>query len=91
MTITLDLPPGMEAALEEEAARQGLTLDSFARQAVQEQIDDLKNRRIPQSLDEIKPRTPLPPGKTIKDMLPTEPWPGDETIEELLAALKAMG
>ncbi len=27
---------------------------------------------------------------TIHDLLPREPWPGNETDEELLAALKAM-
>ncbi len=47
--------------------------------------------RVPQSLSELKPRVQPPPGKTIRDMLPKEPWPGDETDEELLAALKAMG
>lgn len=47
--------------------------------------------RVPQSLSELKPRVQPPPGKTIRDMFPKEPWPGDETDEELLAALKAMG
>ncbi|MDQ2799396.1 MAG: hypothetical protein M3Y13_07110 [Armatimonadota bacterium] len=92
MTITLDLKPEEERGLREEAARQGTTLDEFAQQALMDKmISDLKNQRIPQSLNELRPRTPLPPGKTIKDMLPIEPWPGDETDEELQAALKAMG
>ena len=52
--------------------------------------EELKNWRTPQSLDELKPRVEPPPGMTIRDMLSQEPWPGDETDEELLAALKAM-
>ncbi len=48
----------------------------------------LKDRRIPKSLDEIKPRRLPPPGKTAMQMI-VEQWPGDETDEELQAALKA--
>lgn len=91
MTITLDLKPEEEQELREEAGRQGATLDDFAQQALMEKlIAGLKNRRIPQSLDEIKPRRLPPPGKTAMEMIVGQ-WPGDETDEELLAALKAMG
>ncbi len=63
---------------------------SAGRPTPEEIAEDMKNWRTPQSLDELKPRVQPPPGKTIRDMLPREPWPGDETDEELLAALKAM-
>ena len=53
-------------------------------------IPGVNDYRVPQSQEELGPRVKPPPGKTIKDMLPTEPWPGDETDEELLVALKAM-
>ena len=56
-------------------------------------IAGLRNRRIPQSLDELKPRDPLPPGMTLKDIrdaLPDVEWSAEETDEKLLAALKAM-
>ncbi len=53
-------------------------------------IPGVNDHRVPQSLEELRPRVLPPPGKTIRDMLPTEPWPGEETDEELLAALKAM-
>jgi len=91
MTVTLELTPELEAAWEEEAAKLGLTLEELMRQAaMQALIAGLKNRRIPQSLDEIKPRRLPPPGKTVWDMIVGQ-WPGDETDEELQAALKAMG
>ena len=40
------------------------------------------------SLSGLRPRR-LPPGMTAKDVLAL-PWPGTETTEEMLAALKAM-
>lgn len=65
--------------------------DLWAEKPTPEQIaEELKNWHTPQSLAELKPRVQPPPGKTIRDMLPREPWPGDETDQELLAALKAM-
>ena len=54
-------------------------------------LEGLRNWRKPESLDELKPREPLPPGKTLKEFREElGPWPGDETDEELLAALKSM-
>ena len=65
--------------------------DPFASKPTLEEIqEELKNWRTPQSLSELKPRVSPPPGMTIHDMLPREPWPGNETDQELLAALKAM-
>ncbi len=52
-------------------------------------VAGLKDRRVPQSLDELKPRKQPPPGKTAMEMVIGK-WPGDETEEELLAALKAL-
>lgn len=86
MTITLELEPDME----QEAARLGLTPEELAEQAMRTLIDGLKHQRIPQSLDELKPRRLPPPGKTAMQMIVGQ-WPGDETDEELQAALKAMG
>ncbi len=53
-------------------------------------IHGVNDYREPQSLEELKPRVKLPPGMTIREYIHQEPWPGDETDEELLAALKAM-
>ncbi len=91
MTITLELTPGMEAALKEEAERRGLTPDGLTEQEMMEAlIAGLKDRPVPQSVDEIKPRRLPPPGRTAMQMV-YQQLPADETDEELQAALKAMG
>ncbi len=91
MTLVLEIPKAEEAAWEEEAAKLGLMLEELTQQAIMgKMFAGLKHRRIPQSLDEIKPRRLPPPGKTVWDMIAGQ-WPGDETDEELQAALKAMG
>ena len=90
MTITLELTPGMEAALKEEAARQGLTPDGLTEQAVMETlIAGLKNRPVPQSVDEIKPRRLPPPGKTAMQMV-YQQLPADESDEEVRKALEEL-
>lgn len=80
------------ARMEHESGKAlDLLPDLFAPKPTPEEIDEeLRNWHTPQSLDELQPRLKPPPGKTIADMLPREPWPGNETDEELLAALKAM-
>ncbi len=91
MTLTISLPKEDEDAWKEEAERLGLTLEGLTQQAVMEKlIAGLKDRRVPQSLDEIQPRRLPPPGKTAIEMIIGQ-WPGEETDEELQAALKAMG
>ena len=54
------------------------------------QIEATVSRPTPQSLDEIQQRRQPPPGKTAMQMIHGQ-WPGDETTEELLAQLKALG
>lgn len=44
-------------------------------------------RPRPRSMEEIKPRKPSPPGLSLIDRVFGK-WPGDETSEELLAALE---
>ncbi len=94
MTLTIELPETEEAAWNAEAARLGVTPEELFRQAAREKMQallvGLKDRWVPQSLDEIKPRRLPPPGKTAMQMIVGQ-WPGDETDEELQAALKAMG
>jgi hypothetical protein len=88
--LTITLTPEMERALADEAARQNKTPEQLAMEAL---LAGLRDRRVPQSLDELEPRKPLPPGKTLKDIIETLPkpdWSDDETDEKLLAALKAM-
>ncbi len=94
MTLTIELPDADEAAWNAEAARRGVTPDALLREAardkMQELIAGLKDRRTPQSLTELRPKLLPPPGKTAMQMIVGQ-WPGEETDEELQAALKAMG
>jgi hypothetical protein len=90
MTVMLELTPEMEAALKEEAVRQGLSPEGLTEQALmRELILGLKNRPVPQMLDEIKPRRLPPLGRTAMQMV-YQQLPSDESDEELQAALKAM-
>jgi len=93
MTLTIELPKEDEAAWKEEAERLGLTPEELTRQAVMEKlIAGLKNRRVPQTLDEIQPRRLPPPGKTAMQMvfqqLPVDEQ--DETDEEFLRVLEEL-
>ena len=70
MTLTIELPETDEAAWKEEAARLGVTPEELAKRAMmQALLAGLKDRRVPQSLDEIKPRRLPPPGKTAMQMV----------------------
>lgn len=90
MTITLDMAPEAEEELRGAAARQGKTLEALMQQAaVEVMLADLKNRSVPQSLEELKPRLQPPPGKTAMDMIIGQ-WPGDETDEEVNRALEEL-
>ncbi len=93
MTVTLELTPELEEVLKEEAARQGVTPESLSEQAkMQVLIAGLKHRRIPQSLDEIKPRRLPPPGKTAMQMVyqqlvDDEDDVSDEEVQRVLEEL----
>ena len=56
-------------------------------------IAGLKDRRIPQLLDELKPRRLPPPGKTAMQMVYQKLVDDEDDVsdEELQSALKAMG
>ena len=60
--MTITITPELEKAIQEEAARQNKSPEQLAMEAL---IAGLKNRHVPQSLEELAPRKPLPPGKTI--------------------------
>ena len=93
MTLTIELPDMDEAAWKAEAARLGLTPDEMLRQAAAEKMDaliaGLKDRRIPQSLDELKPRRLPPPGKTAMQMV-YQQLPAEESDEEIRRVLEEL-
>ncbi len=90
MTITLELTPGMEAALTEAVARQGVAPEGLTEQEKMEAlIAGLKDRPVPQSLAEIKPRRLPPPGKTAMQMV-YQQLPAEETDEEVRQVLEEL-
>lgn len=92
--MTITLTPELEEAICKEAARQNKAAEDVANEAMAQGLGLRGGRAAPQSLAEIGPRKPLPPGKTLKevlDELPEPEWSDDETDEKLLAALKAQG
>ena len=82
------------AGIEQESGKAlDLLPDLFAEKPSPEQIaEELKNWRIPQSLEELRPRIPPPPGMTAMQFIRGQ-WPGGETDtdEEILTGLKTMG
>src|SRR5207248_9319524 len=92
MTLEIDFPPELEARLREEAARQGqdaahYVRDLVKRQLVMRELEALKHRKPPQSLADLKPRIPTPPGKSWLEAIVGQ-WPGDESDEEIERILK---
>ena len=83
MTLTIELPETEEAAWNAEAARLGVTPEELAKRAMmQTLLAGLKDRRVPQTLDEIKPRRLPPPGRTAMQMV-YQQLPSDEPDEEV--------
>jgi hypothetical protein len=94
MTIQVDFPPDVEARLREEAARRGQDTAEFVRQVVERELMQqallaLRDRKRPQSLDELKPRIPSPSGTSWLAQVVGQ-WPGDESDEEISKALEEL-
>jgi len=99
--VTRDLSDELMLHFQRNAARleraSGKTLDllpdlSLPKPTPEEIHAELSQWRTPQSLDELRPRVPPPPGITAMQFIRGQ-WPGDETDtdEDILASLKAMG
>ncbi len=58
--MTIALSPEVEQKVREEAARQNKPPKQLAQEVM---LEGLRNWRKPESLDELKPREPLPPVK----------------------------
>lgn len=90
MTITLELTPTMEAALTKAAARQGVPPEGLTEQEKMDAlIAGLKDRPVPQTLAELKPRRLPPPGKTAMQMVYRQ-LPAEESDEEISKALEEL-
>ena len=94
MSIQIDFPPEVEARLREEAARQGQEATEYVRQVVERELmlqalRALKDRQVPQTLADLKPKVPPPPGKSWLEGIVGQ-WPGDESDEEIERVLREM-
>lgn len=93
MALQIDLSGEMEARLREEASRQGQDASEYVQQFVRRQfvlrdLEALKDRKLPQSLADLKPRVP-PPGENWQEGVVSQ-WPGDESDEEIERLLQEM-
>lgn len=104
-THTIELTDEAEARLREKAARAGLTVGQWLARLAEKEAGDPDpleveirwlTSRTPEQIaadrDELlkssRPPRPLPPGKTFLEAV--GPWPGDETDEEIAAALERL-
>ena len=69
--------------------RAGVTPEELAQRAMETLIAGLKDRPVPQSLSELKPRRLPPPGKTAMQMV-YQQLPADETDEEVRRVLEEL-
>jgi hypothetical protein len=91
MTIQIDFPPELESRLREEAARQGQDAAEYVKALVEQHLvvsalAALKHRKPPQTVEEIQPRIPSPPGTSWLAQVVGQ-WPGEESDEEIDEAL----
>jgi hypothetical protein len=94
MTLTLDFSPEVAEQLRQEAARRGQETGQYVKDLVEGQVrlqalQALEERKPPQSLAELKPRIPPPAGSNGLDQVIGQ-WPGEETDDEIQAALDAI-
>jgi len=82
MTITIDLPPHLEARLREEAARAGLDADTFIRNALEERVRQPHTHDTPPHL----PREEAELLQRINEGLPPAVW---QRYQELDAKRRA--
>ena len=81
--------PGDETDTDADILADLKAMDASPRLTREQLETELKAWHEPQSLDELRPQVPPPPGMTGLQFVEGK-WPGDETDAELLAALKAM-
>ena len=85
MSIILDLPPETEKTLNDQAAARGLSLAEYV-----ERLAADSEPHLPRNREELWARVLLAPGESngLADIVGK--WPGDETDEEVAAALEEM-
>lgn len=105
-TVTLELPAATVAKLRDRAVAEGVPLDVYLDRVAEtppppaEEIspglawlrsrtDADAERTLAELLAIARPPRPLPEGKTLSDVVEGS-WPGDETDEQIRAALERL-
>ncbi len=83
-------PQQTPLSLQEEIQAPKLQIAHMEEAIQARREDEVKAYHVLQSPVELKPRRQPPPGKTAMQMIQGQ-WPGEETTEQLLAQLKALG
>lgn len=83
MTTTIEISPEAEATLTERAAAAGLSISAYLQQMTETQA-------LPRTMEELMARVTVAPGETNGMAEVYGQWPGDETDEEVLAALEEL-
>jgi hypothetical protein len=94
MSLRIDLPEEWGARLRHEAERNGqepeeYVVDLLMRQLVHRELEALKDRKPPQTLADLKPHVPPPPGESWLASVIGQ-WPVDESDEEVARILREM-
>ena len=85
MSIILDLLPETEKTLNDQAAARGLSLAEYV-----ERLAADSEPHLPRNREELWARVRVAPGESNGMAEIFGQWPGDETDEEVAAALEEM-
>ncbi len=89
MNTAFNIATELEERIRQEARQRAIDPQTLFETLVFNGLTSLIPCKTPQSLAELKPRVPTPPGRSAIDAIAGQ-WSGDETEEELLAALKEL-
>ena len=105
MSIVIELPQDVEERLRKQAESKKLSVDGYIvdlieqdrpRNPLDSAIDAMTYRTPAEKeamrselLSRSRPASPLPPGKTLEDVV-LGSWPGEESDQEIDAALKEL-
>ncbi len=86
--VPVSLPDGCEVTVEVPTPAEESALEREIRWLTSRTPEEIMKTR--DELERIsRPPTPLPPGKTLSDMVEGK-WPGDETDEQIREALEKL-
>jgi hypothetical protein len=79
----------VQRIFDDPAAQSALSIEDYIKFLQNLTPEMVAIRRARVYADAVRPGRPLPPGKTLEDVVVGQ-WPGDETEEEIHKALKEL-